>query len=135
LQVREKWPFRGGEIKGLLRVWTHMNLTNILCDLAKAENAKFTFCGKLIDYEDAFADIGLLPSLAQRADRMCLLCFGYGIGVTLVEAETSLLGVQVQFDDVTPDALRLLYIYDVILEIIKAAPASDKVSLDELMYD
>jgi len=112
-----------------------MSLTDSLCDLAAAENAKFTFCGKSIEYKDAFAENGLLPSLAQRADRKCLLCFGYGIGATLVEAETSLLGVQVQFDDVTPDTLRLLYIYDVILEIIKAAPAPDQVSLDELMYD
>ena len=112
-----------------------MDLTNSLCNLAKTTNAKFIFCGKPISYEEAFAHTGLLPSIAERADKMCLLCLGYGIGVTFTEEEKSLLGVKVQFDDITPDTLRLAYIYDVILEIVKASPSPDQVSLDELIYD
>ena len=60
---------------------------------------------------------------------------GYGVGATFVETEKSLLGVKVQFDDITPDVIRLLYLYDVILEIVKMAPSPDQVVLDELMYD
>jgi len=112
-----------------------MDLTSNFCVLAKTTNANFTFCGKPISYEEVFAEVGLLPSMAQRADRMCLLCLGFGIGATFTEAEKSLLGVRVQFDDVTPNILRLIYIYDVLLEIIRAAPTSDQISLDELMYD
>jgi len=112
-----------------------MDLTSKLCDLAKTTNANFTFCGKPISYEKIFAETGLLPSIAQRADRMCSLCLGYGIGVTFVEAEKSLLGIKAQFDDTTPNVLRLAYIYDVILEIIKAASLQEQIPLDELMYD
>lgn len=112
-----------------------MDLTNSLCNLAKSINANFTFCGKPIKYEEIFAQTGLLPSIAQRADRVCSLCLGYGIGATFVEAEKALLGVEVQFDDITPNILRLIYIYDVLLEIVKAAPTPDQIPLDELMYD
>ena len=112
-----------------------MDLQTSLCSLAKATNAKFTFCGKPINNEEIFSQTGLLPSIAQRADRISLLCLGYGIGASFVEAEKSLLGIKVQFDDVTPDVLRLIFIYDVLLGIVKASISSDQVSLDELMYD
>lgn len=112
-----------------------MDLTSDICSLVKTTNVKFTFCGKTVSYEEAFAETGLLPSIAQRADRLCSLCLGYGIGATFVEAEKSLLGVKVQFDDITPNVLRLMYIYDVILEIVKGAPSPDQIPLDELMYD
>ena len=112
-----------------------MDLTSKLCDLAKTTNAKFTFCGKPISYEEIFTETGLLPSIAQRADRMCSLCLGYGIGITFVETEKSLLGTKVQFDDITPNVLRLMCIYDVISEIIKGATSQDQIPLDELMYD
>lgn len=112
-----------------------MDLTNSLCNLAKSVGANFTFCGKPIKHEEIFSQTGLLPSIAQRADRVCSLCFGYGIGATFVEAEKALLGVEVQFDDITPSVLRLIYIYDVLLEIVKAAPTPDQIPLDELMYD
>ena len=114
-----------------------MDLITSLCNVAKTTNVKFMFCGKPISCEEIFSQTGLLPPIAQRADRACLLCLGYGIGVTFVEAEKSLLGIQVQFDETTPNTLRLLYIYDVILEIIKASDSQDKnkISLDELMYD
>jgi intracellular multiplication protein IcmS len=113
-----------------------MDITSSLCNLAKATNVEFIFCGKPISHEEVFAETGLLPSIAQRADRLCALCLGYGIGASFIEAEKSLLGVGVQFDDITPDVLRLAYVYDVILEIIKSAPSTEQpIPLDELMYD
>lgn len=112
-----------------------MDITNNLCGLAKTLNVKFVFCGKPISFEDIFSQTGLLPPIAQRADRICSLCLGYGIGATFVEAEKSLLGVKVQFDDITPDILRVIFIYDVLLEIVKNTVSQDQISLDELMYD
>jgi intracellular multiplication protein IcmS len=112
-----------------------MDLTESLCKLAKTSNVEFAFCGKPMTHEEVFAETGLLPAIVQRADRLCSLCLGYGIGVSFVEAQDSVLGVQVQFDDITPDVLRLMYAYDVVLEIIKTASSSEQVSLDELMYD
>jgi intracellular multiplication protein IcmS len=111
------------------------DLNKKLCLLAKALNVKFTFRENFISHEEVFSDTGLLPALAKRADQLCSLCLGYGIGAIFPEAEKSLIGVKVQFDDITPNILRLLCICDVLNELVKAAPSKDSVSLDELMYD
>jgi len=112
-----------------------MDFTKILCNLMKTLNVKFMLNGKPVSHEEVFAQIGLLPAIARRADQLCSLCLGYGIGVTFVENEKSLLGTKVQFDEVTPNVLRLMCIYDVITEIIKMSSSQDQVALDELMYD
>ncbi len=112
-----------------------MNFVPILCDLVKALDVTFVFEGKAIASETALADTGLLPALARRADQLCQLCFGYGIGISFIDAEKSILGTKVQFDEVTPNVLRLACFYDVIAELVDMAPAKDQVSLDELMYD
>lgn len=98
-------------------------------------NAKFTLYGKPITYEEAFSETGLLPAIARRADQLCSLCLGYGIGATFVEAEKGLLKMKVQFDEVTPNILRLLCICDVISEIIRTATVGGQTPLDELTYD
>ncbi len=112
-----------------------MDFTKVLCELVKKAEVKFLFDGKPISDEEVFADTGLLPALAKRADQLCSLCFGYGIGANFVDAEKSILGTKVQFDEVTPNILRLACLYDVITEIVAGASSRDKVSLDELMYD
>ena len=63
------------------------------------------------------------------------MCLGYGIGVRFEEVEQSKMGVQVKFDDATPDALRLMCITDVLCELIQMSPSSDMVSLDDLLLD
>lgn len=112
-----------------------MELTKQLTDIAKSLNVRFTFNQKPISFEDVFSSTGLLPGLAKRADQLCSLCLGYGIGVSFDDAEKALLGNEVKFDDVTPSVLRLLCLMDVLMELIKSAPSKDAVSLDELMYD
>lgn len=111
------------------------DITKKLCALAKVMNANFTLNGKPISYKEVFADTGLLPALARRADQLSSLCLGYGIGVSFDEAEKSTLGVKVRFDESTPDVLRLLCIGDVISELMNSAPSKDVTPLDELMYD
>jgi intracellular multiplication protein IcmS len=112
-----------------------MNFKPILCNFTQDMNAKFTMAGKVLSAEEVFAETGFLPALAKRADQLCLLCMGYGIGVSFVDADSSILGIKVQFDEVTPDILRLIFLYDVIAQIVKAAPDKNQVSLDDLMYD
>lgn len=112
-----------------------MNLTKKLCALAKALNINFTLYGKPISYEEVFSETGLLPAIARRADQLCSLCLGYGIGVTFTEVDKSLVGVKVQFDEVTPNVVRLLCICDVLSELKRSAPLKDQTPLDELMYD
>ena len=97
--------------------------------------AKYTLNDRFISLDEVFSNTGLLPAIARRADQLCSLCMGYGIGVTFDEAEQSLLGVQVVFDDVTPNTLRYLTILDVMYELIQMSASRSEVALDELMYD
>jgi len=110
-------------------------LVKKLIDVMRQLNASFTLKNRVISYEEVFADTGLLPAIARRADQLCSLCLGYGIGVSFDEAEKSILGIKVTFDEITPDVLRLLCITDVLCELINAAPSKESVPLDELMYD
>lgn len=103
--------------------------------IAKVMGATFYLNDRIISFEEVFSETGLLPALARRADQLCSLCLGYGIGVSFDEAEKSLLGVKVVFDEVTPNVLRLMCITDVLNELIQSAPSPDKTALDELMYD
>jgi intracellular multiplication protein IcmS len=112
-----------------------MDITKRFCALAKKMNANFTFNDRPMSYEEVFSETGLLPALARRADQLCSLCLGYGIGISFDEAEKSVLGVKVTFDEITPNILRLFCIADVISELIFSAPSRDRTPLDELMYD
>lgn len=112
-----------------------VDLTKKIHSIARGLGANFTFNDKPMTIEEALSETGLLPAIARRADQLCSLCLGYGIGITFEEAEKSVLGVKVTFDDVTPNVLRFLCIADVINELIQASPAKPNTPLDELMYD
>lgn len=112
-----------------------MELNKKLGSVARALGANFTLNDRPIAVEEVFSDTGLLPAIARRADQLCSLCMGYGIGISFDEADKSLLGVRVIFDDVTPNVLRLMCITDVICELMQAGPSLTMTPLDELMYD
>lgn len=103
--------------------------------IASNLNAKFYLNDRFVSFEEVFSDTGLLPAIAKRADQLCSLCLGYGLGASFDEAEGALLGMRVVFDEVTPNALRLLCITDVLNELIQGGPSKDYTPLDELMYD
>lgn len=103
--------------------------------IAKALNANFTLNQRPISYDEVFSETGLLPALSRRADQLCSLCLGYGIGASFDEAEQSMLGVKVIFDDATPNTIRLMCLTDVLCELIFTAPSRATTPLDELMYD
>lgn len=103
--------------------------------IAAALNAKFYLNDRFVTFEEVFSETGLLPAIARRADQLCSLCLGYGLGATFDEAENALLGTRVVFDEVTPNSLRLLCMTDVLNELIQGGPNKDYTPLDELMYD
>lgn len=112
-----------------------MNIHKKLIAIAKGLNANFTLNDRSITMEEVFSDTGLLPAISRRADQLCSLCLGYGIGISFEEAEKSLLGVKVVFDDVTPNVLRFMCITDVLCELMQSGPSTAVTPLDELMYD
>lgn len=112
-----------------------MDINRKLVQIAKSLDANFTLNDKAISAEEVFSPNGLLPAIARRADQLCSLCLGYGIGISFEEAESSLLGVKVVFDEVTPNILRFLCIVDVMYELIHTSVSPTSTPLDELMYD
>jgi intracellular multiplication protein IcmS len=106
-----------------------------MCIIAQAMNAKFYLNDRFLSHEEVFVDTGLLPAIAKRADQLASLCLGYGIGVSFEEAEKTLTGVKVIFDEVTPNVLRYMCMMDVVSELMKASFDPNRTSLDELMYD
>lgn len=112
-----------------------MDASQALIRIAKALNARFSLNGRLLTFEEVFSPTGLLPAIARRADQLCSLCLGYGIGIGFDEAESSLLGVKVIFDDITPNILRYMCMTDVLCELMQGTPEGDVTALDQLMYD
>ena len=103
--------------------------------VARQLKGNYSLNGRPMTMEDVFRPNGLLAGIARRADQLCSLCLGYGIGVTFEEEEGSVLGVKVVFDDITPNALRLLCMIDVLNELMRGVRPGEMTSLDQLMYD
>jgi intracellular multiplication protein IcmS len=112
-----------------------MDIQKSMALIAATMNAKFYLNDRFVSFDEVFSDTGLLPAIARRADQLCSLCLGYGLGVTFDEAENALLGTRAVFDSVTPNVLRLLCMTDVVNELIQGGPSRDYTPLDELMYD
>lgn len=112
-----------------------VDISKSMGTIAASMNAKFYLNDRFVSFDEVFSPTGLLPAIARRADQLCSLCLGYGLGVTFSEAEGSLLGTRVNFDEVTPTVLRLLCMTDVVNELIQGGPTRDYTPLDELMYD
>lgn len=106
-----------------------------LNNIAKIMGVEFSFRGKAITYNEVFSETGLLPAIAKRADQLCSLCLGYGLGVTFEETKGSVLGVKAVFDDSTPIILRLFCITDILFELSKNATSKKSIPLDELVYE
>jgi intracellular multiplication protein IcmS len=111
------------------------DISKSLSLIASNMNAKFYLNDRFVSFDEVFSPTGLLPAIARRADQLCSLCLGYGLGLSFDEAENALLGSRVIFDEVTPNVLRLLCMTDVINELIMGGPNRDYTPLDELMYD
>lgn len=112
-----------------------LDISKQMIKIARSLNVQFTLSGRPLTMDEVFSTTGLLPGMARRADQLSSLCLGYGIGVTFEEAEGSLLGVKVIFDEITPNVLRLLCLTDVLNELTKSTPRGDPAPMDQLLYD
>jgi intracellular multiplication protein IcmS len=111
------------------------DLSFLLGQISKQMSAKYFLLDRMISYEEVFSVTGLLPGLVKRADQLCSLCMGYGLGVSYKDTEQGLLGAEVVFDDVTPLSLRLIFIVDVLYELINSSPTMDFTPMDELLKE
>jgi len=113
----------------------NIDIQKSLALISASMNAKYYLNSRFLSFEEVFSFTGLLPALTRRADQLCSLCLGYGLGATYTDAEEGLLGSRVDFDEVTPNVLRLLCITDVLSELIQGGPSRDYTPMDELLYD
>lgn len=111
------------------------DLRKCMGQIAGAMHAKFYLNDRFVSYDEVFSYTGLLPAIARRADQLCSLCLGYGLGLSFNDAEGALLGTEVVFDAVTPNVLRLLCMTDVVNELVRGGPSPDYTPMDELLYD
>lgn len=111
------------------------SISQSMAIIAASMNAKFYLNDRFLSFDEVFSETGLLPAMVKRADQLCSLCLGYGLGAKYDEAEGTVLGTRVIFDDVTPNVLRLLCLTDVLSEMIQGGPSKDYTPLDELLYD
>lgn len=99
------------------------DISKCMAKIAASMNAKFYLNDRFVSFDEVFSETGLLPAIAKRADQLCSLCLGYGLGATYDESEGALLGIRVVFDEVTPNVLRLLCMTDVMNELIQGGQA------------
>jgi intracellular multiplication protein IcmS len=111
------------------------DISQLLSQISTELNAKFYLLDRMIGYDEVFSSTGLLPGLVRRADQLCSLCLGYGLGISFKDTEQGILGAEVVFDEVTPLSVRLVFITDVICELINASPTADYTLLDELLKE
>jgi intracellular multiplication protein IcmS len=112
-----------------------MDMSELMGKIAREMGGRFSLNSRPMTIEEVFSPAGLLPGIARRADQLSSLCLGYGLGLTFEEAEGSVLGIRVIFDDITPNALRILCMTDVLNELMQSTARGDMTALDQLMYD
>src|SRR5438034_3368280 len=112
-----------------------MDMSQQIAKVVRVMGARFSLNGRPMTADEVFSPTGLLPGIARRADQLCSLCLGYGIGVTFEEEEGAVLGIKAVFDDITPNGLRMLCMIDVLNELMRGVRPGDMSALDQLMYD
>ncbi len=103
--------------------------------LSRVMGIDYGMKGRDLTYEEVFMENGFLPAIAKRADQLSGLCFGYGIGANFIDDDKGTCGKRVEFDDVTPQAIRMICIADVLCELVSMSLSSGRTMLDELLYD
>jgi intracellular multiplication protein IcmS len=104
----------------------------IMADLL---GCKFELFGKPITAEKVFAEDGLLPSFAKRAESLSTFVLNKTLGVSYQKITGSVAGIKVSFDDSIPNSYRMLCMLDVLIELIHQSPSPKNIKLDELLYD
>ncbi len=84
--------------------------------------------------DEVFSLTGVFPIIVKKANRKCLDILGYGIGVNFSEVDGAVLGYSVVFDTVTPPVLKIVYLYDALVELKANENADKKVVLDGLLF-
>ena len=97
---------------------------------------KFALRSKLIEADEVFSEVGLMPALLKRSDQLCMLCFGVTSGAVYAEEEKSILGTRVSIQSAAESLPMGVYacMLDTMLEIARGE-RNGRIDMDELLYD
>ncbi|MEC8382993.1 MAG: type IV secretion IcmS family protein [Pseudomonadota bacterium] len=109
------------------------DVLKVLTGVTNRLEVAYQLRGKALTKEEVFMPSGLLPAIAKRADQLCQLCFGTGIGVSFKESSKALLGVKVAFNEKLKIEAALC-LADTMVELTRGT-RKGIVVLDELLFD
>jgi intracellular multiplication protein IcmS len=112
-----------------------MSISEQCIQIAQALGVDYTLKGRKITHQEVFAVTGLLPAIAKRAEQLASLSLGYGLGLNITAQEKTMLNKIVEFDQLTPEVIRMLFITDVLYDFMKNRKKNGSVPLDELLVD
>ena len=112
-----------------------MDLFEYCKNLARTMGLSFTLRRRALTEDEVFSSTGMFPNIAERANKSCVSCFGYGIGVHFVPEERSMLGKKVEVDEKAPLLIALHFITDVLIELSVKNASDGVVELEELLMD
>ncbi|MCP8352366.1 hypothetical protein [Candidatus Synchoanobacter obligatus] len=103
---------------------------------AKTKEVSFTFKHKSLSPEEVFATFGILPAMIKRASKVMSVCLSVSLCDSYPKEERSYLGYTASITSLplsTP--LVMLFIIDVLEEVIAGRGGGEVVALDEFGYE
>ncbi len=101
--------------------------------LANTLGLSFALRKRALKLEEVFSEYGMLPGLVERANQRCVLCFGYGLGVEVVDEDRSMLGKRLVLNERAPVLLVLYFLADILVELAAKSSVGGVVELEELL--
>ena len=103
---------------------------------AKAKDVSFTFKHKSLSPEEVFATFGILPAMIKRASKVMSVCLGVSLCDNYPKEERSYLGYTASMASVSLSTpLIMLFVIDVLEQVIAGRGAGEVVALDEFGYE
>ncbi len=103
---------------------------------ADSKGVSFIYKSKPLSYEEVFADFGLLPGVMKRANKISSVSIGSALGGVFTKEERSYLGYKIEIPELSvPVPLAMLFIIDVLEELIGSSKPGTNIVLDDFTYE
>ena len=112
-----------------------MDIHKCMALVADRMQIKFTINNKPLTSMEVFAANGMFPAIIKRADQLSHFCLGTGLGITVEEAATSMMGTKAVMDQTISNAYRIMCMTEILCELMESSPNPKLLALDNLMYD
>lgn len=108
-----------------------VDIAKLCTSLGERAEVSYFYRGRDLQGEEVFSPFGLLPAILKRAESLCLMCLGKGLGVSFKDTKKSMLGYSVEIEEEQRHFLQILCVVDVMEELHKSV-LNGKVDLNDL---